>query len=275
MSDDRFQDAFAEFLASDGAAQSATATVSTELAGITAARLAVHRNTFVATLVDMLAETFPVTLALVGDDFFRAMARDCVLANPVRTAVLAEYALEFPSFVAAYSPVASMPFIAELAQLEAMRLRAFHAADADPVDAASFQPLAIDARRLAHARVTLHPAAQWLRARHAVQSLWSAHDAADDMRSVDLSSLDVGVAQDVLVHRRGFELSVLALPPGAADFLDALAGGASLATAFAQALAGDARAEPAALFSLLLRQGLVAQLHESHPSGRQDDACTP
>ena len=38
-------------------------------------RLAVHRNNVVVSLVDALADTFPVTQQLVGEDFFRTMAR--------------------------------------------------------------------------------------------------------------------------------------------------------------------------------------------------------
>lgn len=253
----------------------AAAAIARGLATIPAARLAVHRNTFIATLADMLAETFPVTQALVGEDFFRAMARSFVLAVPVRTANLVDYALDFPAFVAGYAPVAAMPFVHELAQLEAMRLRAFHAADVDAVEPAAFQPLALDARRLAHARVRLHPAAQWLRARHAVHALWSAHHEASDMRAIDLAGLDLQVPQDVLVSRFGYALQVLALPPGAADFLDALAGGSTLAQAFAGAVAGDARTDPAALFTLLLRHGLATELHDTFPAPPQDDPWTP
>ena len=237
-----------------------------ELASIAPARLAVHRNTFVATLVDMLAESFPVTCALVGAQFFRAMARDCVLADPPRSPDLVEYALRFPHFVAGCSPVTAMPFIHETASVEAMRLRAFHAADADALGADAFRSLLHDPRRIAQTCVTLHPSAQWLRARHAVHALWFVHhDAGDAIDAVDLAGLDLESAQDVLVCRLGFELQVVALPAGAADFLDALARGSTIADSFADASAADPHTDPAALFALLLQHGLAVGLQQ-HPS---------
>ena len=39
-----------------------------------AARLAVYRNNVVSSLIDALADTFPVVQQLVGEEFFRAMA---------------------------------------------------------------------------------------------------------------------------------------------------------------------------------------------------------
>jgi hypothetical protein len=50
------------------------------------------------------------------------------------------------------------------------------------------------------------------------------------------------------------------LPAGALAFLDALGAGASFARAFAQAARVHPHAEPAALFTLLLQQGLVIEL---------------
>ena len=261
MSDAQFQHALASFLLrADG---SDCVTLPVELAAIAPTRLAVHRNTFVSTLVDMLAQTFPVTRALVGAEFFRDMARDCVLADPPRCPDLVPYALAFPLFVAGYSPVAATPFIPETAMLEAMRLRAFHAADAQALDPAAFRSLLDDPLRIGQTRVALHPSAQWLRARYAAHALWSAHDTADDIQSVDLAGLDLHAAQHVLVCRHGFELQVVALPAGAADFLDALAGGATFADAFARAIAADSRTEPTALFALLLQHGLAVALHEN------------
>jgi len=231
--------------------------------GIERARLAVHRNTFVGTLVGALAESFPVTRALAGGDFFDAMARARVLADPPRSPVLTEYAQSFPGFVFYFPPAAEVPVLAEMAQLEALRLRAFHAADAEPVGLAGFHRLASDAALFSRTRARLHPAAHWFPARHALLELWRAHDEADDIARVDLSGIDTGRAQRVLVHRPEFAVRMRPLPPGAIAFLDALATEASFADAFADAAASDPRTQPAALCSLLLQEGLVIELIDS------------
>ncbi len=258
------------FVAPQAAPASGAAAVG--LASIAPARLSVHRNTFIATLVDMLSETFPVTRAVLGADFFESMARACVLERPPQRPDLSQYALDFPDFIARYSPVATMPFIAELAQTEALVLRAFHAADAEPLGRDAFLALAVQSERFADTTASLHPAAFWLRASHAIHGLWSVHDRADDMSSVDLGGLDLACPQDLLVCRPALELHVVELPPGALDMLDALAKGASLTDAFAASAESKPGADFAVNFALLLEHGLVTQLHCNPDSAKQDAA---
>ena len=102
-----------------------------------AARFAVHRNNVVASLVDALAETFPVSQELVGEEFFRAMAKALRAAHRRRArCVLATYGDAFPAFVERFPPAQALPYLADVARLEMARVRAFHAADAQPVSAA-------------------------------------------------------------------------------------------------------------------------------------------
>jgi hypothetical protein len=228
-------------------------------AGIERARAAVHRNTFVGTLVEALATSFPVTRAMAGAEFFDAMARARVLADPPRSPVLTDYAISFPGFVEAFEPARAAPVLVEMARLEAMRLRAFHAADADAIGRTPFQRLAGDAALFEATGARLHPAAQWFPARHALVELWEVHAAAEDMSNVDLRGIDAASPQEVLVHRPQFQVGVQRQPAGSVVFLDALAAGASFALAFAQTARAQPQAEPAALFSLLLQQGLVVE----------------
>ena len=69
-----------------------------------AARFAVYRNNVVSSLIDALAETFPVVQALVGVEFFRAMASLFVRQSPPRSRVLASYGAALPSFIASFAP---------------------------------------------------------------------------------------------------------------------------------------------------------------------------
>jgi hypothetical protein len=234
-------------------------------AGIERARAAVHRNTFVGTLVEALAGSFPVTRAMAGAQFFDAMARARVLADPPRSPVLTEYAISFCAFVDGFEPARAAPVLGEMALLEALRLHSFHAPDAEALGPAPFHRLACDAALFEATGARLHPAAQWFPARHALVDLWQAHATAEDMSNVDLRGIDADSPQDVLVHRPRFEVGVHRLPAGAVAFLDALASGASFARAFAQVARAHPQAEPAALFTLLLQQGLVIELLDIPP----------
>jgi hypothetical protein len=234
-------------------------------AGLERARAGIHRNTFLGTLVEALADSFPVTRAMAGPHFFDAMARARVLAEPPASPVLLEYAMSFPAFVAGFAPAQAVPVLAEMAALEALRLRAFHAADAEPIGLERFHRLARDAALLERTGAVLHPAAHWQSAQHALVALWQVHAEAEDMTAVDLRGLDAAQPQELLVHRPRFEVAMRPLPAGGIAFLDALATGASFARAFAEAARARPLAEPAPLFSLLLQQGLVIALTDNPP----------
>ena len=60
-------------------------------------RFAIHRNNVMSSLVRALEDGFPVTRLLVGEEFFRAMARDYVRAQPPRSPVLLEYGAGLPA----------------------------------------------------------------------------------------------------------------------------------------------------------------------------------
>ncbi len=228
-----------------------------------ARRFAVHRNNVVVGLVEALAATFPVCQALVGEEFFRAMARERVLADPPSSPILTDYAEGFADFVAGFAPAASVVYLADVARIEALRVRAFHAADAAPVAQPRYHELLAAPGALAAARVTLHPACHWLRSDHAAHAIWLAHQGLEDPSGADLDGIDVDHGGEVLVARPGFDVVVTAMPRGGADFLDALRAGHTLAAAFAaaQALAhASVQIDNVGLFNLLIQQGLAIGL---------------
>src|SRR6266852_5119664 len=104
-------------------------------AAIPTRRFAIYRNNVVAGLVKALKSRFPVVEKIVGEEFFAAMARVFVVERPPRSPVLAIYGDEFATFIAAFEPARELAYLADVARLEAARTRAYHAADATPVDA--------------------------------------------------------------------------------------------------------------------------------------------
>lgn len=218
------------------------------------ARFAVYRNNVVASLVGALAEAFPVVNALVGEEFFREMARIFVLARPPRSPVLFEYGDLFPDFVAAFEPARSVPYLADVARLEAARVRAYHAADVDP---ARPEVLAgIDPSILLDVMVTPHPSASVIASPHAVFSLWAAHQGV-----LDIGDVDPFLAEDALVMRPGMEVEVTRLAPGAATFLCCLMDGGSLGSAAQSAIEAEPRFVLADAIHALLATSFVATFH--------------
>jgi hypothetical protein len=218
-------------------------------------RFAVYRNNVVVGLIDALADSFPVTQALVGEEFFRAMAREFVRAAPPRSPVLALYGDGFGDFIDSFTPVAALPYLADLARLEYLRVLAFHAADASPLTQEALGGVLADEAALPLARFALHPSLFVLASAHAVVSLWAAHQAESDARQ--LAGLDTTRAESALVCRRELAVEAFRIAPGAACFIAALTRDASLGAAVEQALARDADFDLAATLALLLRAGAI------------------
>jgi hypothetical protein len=197
-----------------------------------ARRFAVYRNNVLVSLVDALAARFPVTERLVGTDFFRAMAQAFAAAAPPRSPLLMTYGDGFAAFIAAFPPAAGVPYLADVACVEAARTRAYHAADVAPLPDAALKALAArDDERLLACRLTLHPSAEVLLSPFAVATIWAAHQEGDVP-----CGLDPEGPEDVLVARPALDVEVTRLPPGGAMFVGALADGASLADAAGTAL---------------------------------------
>lgn len=214
-------------------------------------RFAVYRNNVIVGLVDALADTYPVTQALVGETFFREMARLFVRAHPPRSPVLAWYGDAFPAFAETFPPVAALPYLADVARLERLRVQSYHAADAAPLPPAEIAALLADEDALPLVRFTLHPAVGVLRAAHPVVSLWAAHQADDPVGA--LADVDLAVAEAALVLRPGLDVEITRIEDGAAEFIDNLRHGLALGPAADTAAAFDL----AATLGLLIRSGAI------------------
>ncbi len=223
-----------------------------------AARLAVYRNNVVSSLVDALAETFPVVQQLVGVEFFRAMAVLFVRQTPPRSRVLAHYGRDFPSFIAAFEPAQGLPYLADIARLELARVAAYHAADAEPVSAAVVSLALASGDRMGELQLVLHPSVATLESRYAVVTLWAAHQV-DDVG--DIAPIAVDAPESALVLRSGLDVLVLRAPDRAVAFVEALRAGIQLGDAAAHALAAAPEFELTAALSQLLAHGAVSSLH--------------
>ena len=64
------------------------APLSRKTGGVPSRRFGVYRNNVYASLIEVLSGRFPVVARLVGEAFFRAMARVYIEREPPRSAVL-------------------------------------------------------------------------------------------------------------------------------------------------------------------------------------------
>lgn len=191
-------------------------------------RFGVYRNNLVVSLAAALADGFPVTRRLVGEEFFLWMAREYILAEPPRSPVLIEYGDGFSAFIAGFPPAAGLPYLAELAHLERLRVRAYHAADAEPVPIAMLAHQLRDPEQLPGTRLRLHPSLHPLISAYAVVSIWMAHQGTELP-----GTLNAQDAESALVLRRQDDVLVVPVSRATANFVDLLTSGLTLGEAAA------------------------------------------
>jgi Putative DNA-binding domain len=192
-------------------------------------RYDVYRNNVTVSLINALAEIFPAVLRLVGEDFFRAMARFYIRATPPSSPLLFEYGRDFPAFIEGYEHARSMPWLADVARVERAWLDAYHAADAEPLSPAALA--AIPGGQLSDLVFTPHPATRIVRSQFAAVTIFAANRDAEPRHQIDAS-----LSEDALVTRTDNEVIVRHLPAGGAVFATTLMSGHSLAAAAMAAL---------------------------------------
>ncbi len=217
-----------------------------------ALRYAVYRNNVTVSLIDALADTYPVVQQLVGEDFFRAMARLFAQAHPPQSRVMAFYGQGFADFIASFPPAASVSYLADVARLEMAYVDAYHAADAVALPARHLQALLADPQQLEALHVALHPSVHIVRAPYAIVDIWVAHQTDGEP-----TEWRADVAQNACVFRRGLSVQVQSIGEGVAWFFTALQNDATLLQAAADAAAHDPTFDLTAALATLLRWQLL------------------
>jgi hypothetical protein len=81
-------------------------------------RLAIHQRHYLASLTRALVERFPATVWLVGSELVTHVATVFIREHPPSRPCIAEYGDEFPRYLGAHPAAASLPYLAQFAELE-------------------------------------------------------------------------------------------------------------------------------------------------------------
>lgn len=218
-------------------------------------RYAIYRNNVAASLTGALASRFPAAESIVGPDFFRAMALAFVRDHPPQSPILLAYGDDFPDFVAAFTPARELAYLSDVTRLEAARGRAYHAADAPPLDPAALA--AADPERLGVLVFTPHPALSILSSPHPVVTIWAMNSGERP-----LALINEWRAECALIARSHLAVEVTPLSAGGAIFFYHIAAGATLATAAGAASDGETDFDLSENLAVLLRSGAFTAIRE-------------
>jgi hypothetical protein len=208
--------------------------------------LAVYRNNVMSGLIKVVAARFPAVRRLLGEDCFLEAVRRFIAAEPPRSPLLLDYGDGFPEFL---RRLGDDTCIADIADLEVARGRAYHAADAAPLSPQAFA--AIPTERVAGLQLTFHPSASLLQSRFPIVSLWQANQEAGEV------ALPQRRPEAALIARPMLEVEVWNLPPGGFAFLTALRRGATMAEAADAAMEAAPDFDLAVNLSVLIKANIV------------------
>jgi hypothetical protein len=221
-----------------------------------ASRFAVYRNNVHSSLINALAAGYPVTLQLVGEAFFRAMAGLYIQAFPPASPLINEYGRDFADFIQGFAPAASVPYLPDVARLERLRVRAYHAKDVCPLDQTTLIGALQRQTALGELCLQLHPCVATLKSAYAVVALWAAHQTGES-----LATLNPLHAQSALVLRDGLQVKVFAIDSGSVAFINSLDNGWPLEMAVAYALDAATEFDLHQCLALLISHGAITHLH--------------
>ena len=161
-------------------------------------RLNVYRNNVVVSLIDALSDIFPVTEAVVGDEFFRAMARVYLLEQQPTSPVISEYGAGFSNFIRYFPPVESLPFLADLATLEQTMLTLTNSEEYETLDHEAVAAAFSSVNDPSHLQLSIPPTTQILTSPFAIGSMYNLH-FSDDNRS--FSDIDINNNEYLLLAK--------------------------------------------------------------------------
>ena len=196
-------------------------------------RFAVYRNNRMVSLLEALEAHFLATRKIVGEEFFKAAARRFIAEEPPRSPIMVFYGEAFPNFLVNFEPARSVPYLADVAKLEAARTRAYHAADAKPLTGHALA--AADPDVLAAMRFTLHPSLEIVPSSYPVVTIYAMNSG-----EMELAPIMDWRGEDALIIRPELQVEVRRISLGARIFLHNLADKKTLGEAAATALAADA-----------------------------------
>lgn len=203
-----------------------------------AKRFSVYRNNVQHGLTRALAARFPTVERILGPREFLQVARVFAATHPPASPVLLEWGGDFPAFLRGFPPLKARASLPDVALLEWLRGRAYHAADAPVADTALLA--GIEPERL---HLTLAPSVHAFASAHPAVSLWAQRKA------------------------RGPEYALIARAPGFAVVVEPLA--ADQHAVLVNLLAGQGFAQaagasdPTPLLVLLLRHSLITRIGET------------
>ena len=196
-------------------------------------RLAVYAGGYLARVHQALGEVYEAVHRVLGDGGFNELSRAYAQRYPSHDYNLSLAGRHLPELLAADPLTQRLPFLPDLARLEWLVCRAFHAAQAPALEPSQLTALPLEAWE--RARLYLQPAVGLLASAWPILDIWQARARPRGTLAIHV----VNRPQRVLVFRDGVHVRCELLDAGPYVLLEGLLAGQSLG-----AVCGTLAAEP-------------------------------
>ncbi len=181
------------------------------------------------------------------------MARVFVERHPPTSPALFEYGDDFPSFLTLFPPAKALPYLPDVARLEWHIATAYHAADAQPIDATALGQLGHEALEAA---LVLHPSCAIVVSHYPIFNIWQTNTRDEVVQHVDASA----GGEAALIVRPHFNVEVVRLDTAVYAFTAALAAGHALELAAEIATELDSSLDVGEALQTLFSSGAIIGL---------------
>jgi len=224
---------------------------------------AVYRNTVIKSCVDALQANFPSVVSVVGETFFRAMASEYARKIAPQSVELLRYGQgnvddagnhdgSFSAFIGDFIPVASVPYLADIARLDSLWIAVFSAQETPDLD---LHLPELTGNGLAQLRLPPKAAVRWYwRDDWPIYSLWHFNrEQIPPPRDLHWRG------EGILLYRYCDQVIWEPLGVGGCAFLDASLRGQSIKEASESALVAEPSIDFSRLFTRLLQCKILTQ----------------
>jgi hypothetical protein len=225
--------------------------------GATQRRFNVYRNNVYAGLLGVLEARYPAVQRILGEEFFRAMARIFIDQAPPRSPVLLEYGRGFAEFLETFEPISDEPYLPDVARLEWKMHAARHAADCSAIRAGDLASYGENAATLTF---RLAAAVSLVASAYPVFSLWRANTSP----AAETGPLAFSGRECVLVTRPALTPEAVRIPRACAVFVKALMEDETLGEAAAAALEVQPDFPLNRALALLVAQKAIVSVADTH-----------
>ena len=176
-------------------------------------RLRIYKRNVHTTLIESLQNIYPVTTAIVGEDFFKYIGHEFVQRHFPTSGDLHDYGEEIPAFIRSMEKISHLGYLSAIAKIDWACHVAFHApaADVKALDCLTdFDPETYE-----HLIFHPHPSARLVHSSFPVFDIWNYATEGNTEDELMITSQ----SQSVLILRTNQQVKVIRIEQQVYEFL--------------------------------------------------------